>query len=146
VNQHPEVSCLTKVTEKHLADFIAINKHQRGKINSDDSLEYELDIQPCLPIKNLTIEGENQTEQFAFANAVLGPSYNYEKPKYTFPNGEPLSEELIKITSELAEKYTQEIHWQDGDIAIIDNKRVLHGRRAIIGNLIDRELFIGMGY
>lgn len=44
VNQHPDVSCVTKVTEQHLADFIAINKHQRGKINADNSLDYELDI------------------------------------------------------------------------------------------------------
>lgn len=146
VNQHPEVSCVTKVTEKHLADFIAINKHQRGKINIDDSLDYQLDIQPCLPIKNLAINTENQTEQFAFANAILGPSYNYEKPTYTFANGQPVSQELIEKTNELAEKYTQEVQWQDGDIVIIDNKRVLHGRRAIIGNLTDRELFIGMGY
>tara|TARA_R110001583_G_scaffold111338_1_gene260390 strand:+ start:2164 stop:3045 length:882 start_codon:yes stop_codon:yes gene_type:complete len=146
VNQHPKVSCVTKVTEKHLADFIAINKHQRGKINIDDSLDYQLDIQPCLPIKNLAINAENQTEQFAFANAILGPSYNYEKPTYTFANGQPVSQELIEKTNELAKKYTQEVQWQDGDIVIIDNKRVLHGRRAIIGNLTDRELFIGMGY
>lgn len=146
VNQHPEVNCLTKVTEKHLADFIAINKHQRGKINTDDSLDYELDIQPCLPIKNSTIEGENNTEQLAFANAILGPSYNYEKPTYTFANGQPVSQDLINKTKEFAEKYTQEVQWQDGDIVIIDNKRVLHGRRAIIGNLASRELFIGMGY
>jgi alpha-ketoglutarate-dependent taurine dioxygenase len=146
VNQHPQVNCLTKVTEKHLADFIAINKHQRGKINADDSLDYELDIQPCLPIKSLSIKKDDQAERFAFANAILGPSYNYEKPHYTFPNGEPLSEELIKKTIELTKKYTHEIHWQDGDIAIINNKRVLHGRRAIIGNLTQRKLFIGMGY
>jgi alpha-ketoglutarate-dependent taurine dioxygenase len=146
VNQHPDVNSVSNVTEKHLADFIAINKHQRGTINADDSLDYELDITPCLPMKNASLLGENQTEQFAFANALLGPSFNYEKPNYTFANGQPVSEELIKETTELAEKYTQEIHWQDGDIAIINNKRVLHGRRAIIGNLNDRNLFIGMGY
>jgi hypothetical protein len=38
------------------------------------------------------------------------------------------------------------VSWQDGDIAMINNKRVLHCRRAIMGNLIDRKLFIGMGY
>jgi alpha-ketoglutarate-dependent taurine dioxygenase len=146
VNQHPAVSEITQVTEKHLADFIAINKHQRGKISADDSLDYMLDIQPCLPLKISITKGENQTEQFAFANALLGPSYNYEKPDYTFSNGQPVCDELIKQTIELAEKYTHEIHWQDGDIAIIDNKRVLHGRRAIIGDLAERELFIGMGF
>jgi alpha-ketoglutarate-dependent taurine dioxygenase len=141
VNQHPEVSCVTEVTEKHLADFIAINKHQRGTINADDSLDYELDIQPCLPINET-----DSTAQYSFANAILGPSFNYEKPNYTFQNGQAVREKLINETAELAEKYTQEIHWQDGDIAIINNKRVLHGRRAIIGGLTNRQLFIGMGY
>ena len=142
VNQHPEVNCVTKVTEKHLADFLAINKHQRGKINADDSLDYGLDIAPCLPINSAI----NKTNKFAFANAILGPSYNYEKPTYTFANGQQVSEELIMKTTELAEKYTQQVQWQDGDIVIINNKRVLHGRREIFGDLEDRELFIGMGY
>jgi alpha-ketoglutarate-dependent taurine dioxygenase len=146
VNQHPKVSCMKEVTQAHLADFIAINKHQRGTVNSDDSLDYELDIQPCLPINSLkTKEGKVQN-QFAFANALLGPSYNYEKPTYTFASGEGLSKELMEDTAQLAEKYTQEIQWQDSDILILDNKRVLHGRRAIIGDLSQRELFIGMGY
>jgi alpha-ketoglutarate-dependent taurine dioxygenase len=146
VNQHPAVSDITQVTEKHLSDFITINKHQRGKITADDSLDYALDIQPCLPLKFSITKGEDQTEKFAFANALLGPSFNYEKPDYTFANGQPVSDEVIKQTTELAEQYTHEIHWQDGDIAIIDNKRVLHGRRAIIGDLAERELFIGMGF
>lgn len=156
VNQHPDVSCITQVTEKHLADFIAINQHQRGKVNADDSLDYELDIQPCLLVKNrqmneslgenLALENGALTQQFAFANAILGPSYNYQKPIYSFPSGDVISNELINKTAELAEKYTQEIQWQDGDIAIINNKRVLHGRRAIVGDLSERELFIGMGY
>ena len=146
VNYHPKVNSVTDVTEKHLADFIAINKHQRGTVNTDDSLDYELDIQPCLTMNNYTIQNEKATEQYAFANALLGPSFNYEKPIYTFPNGQLVCDELIKKTAELAEKYTQEIQWQDGDIVVMNNKRVLHGRRAIIGDLTDRELFIGMGY
>jgi hypothetical protein len=151
VNQHPKVSCITEVTKKHLADFIAINKYQRGTVNADDSLDYELDIKPCLPINNHnannhSINGADCMVQYSFANALLGPSFNYEKPNYTFQNGQTVSEKLMNETAELAEKYTHEINWQDGDIAIINNKRVLHGLRAIIGDLTNRHLFIGMGY
>jgi hypothetical protein len=46
----------------------------------------------------------------------------------------------MKITSELTERIYQKVRWQDVDIAMINNKRVLHGRRAIMGNVIDREL------
>ena len=43
----------------------------------------------------------------------------------------------------LAETCTHEINWQDGDIAVLDNTRVMHGRRAIAD--VNRNLFIGMG-
>ena len=43
----------------------------------------------------------------------------------------------------IAETSTHEINWQDGDIAILDNTRVMHGRRAIAD--ANRNLFIGMG-
>lgn len=43
----------------------------------------------------------------------------------------------------LAKEVTHEINWQDGDIAILDNTRVMHGRRAIAD--ANRNLFIGMG-
>ncbi|MGR3520867.1 MAG: TauD/TfdA family dioxygenase [Roseovarius sp.] len=49
----------------------------------------------------------------------------------------------IEALRELAESCTVEINWQDGDIAVIDNTRVMHGRRAIKD--ADRQLFIGMG-
>jgi alpha-ketoglutarate-dependent taurine dioxygenase len=139
--QHPNVNAANEVNEKHLADFIAVNPNQRGSINSDGSLDYELDIQPCL-----YDESEEQLSEIAFANAILGPSFNYEKPTYTFFDGEQVSDLIIEQTADLAEKYTYEVSWQNGDVVLIDNKRVMHGRRAIHGELIDRQLFIAMGF
>ncbi len=138
--QHPNVNSESEVNEKHLADFIAINPNQRGTINSDGSLDYELDIEPCL-----VDERAEQLSEIAFANAILGPSFNYEKPSYTFIDGEQVSDLIIKQVADLAEKYTHEVNWQNGDVVLIDNKRVMHGRRAIHGELADRQLFIAMG-
>jgi len=138
--QHPNISFISEVTDKHLQDFITVNKNQRGTINLDDSLDYALDIQPCL-----FSEREDKGNEISFANAILGPSFNYEKPTYTFSNGDQISELIIKQTAELAEQYTHEVNWQDGDVVLIDNKRVLHGRRAIHGELADRQLYIAMG-
>jgi len=138
--QHPNISSVSDVKEKHLADFIAVNPNQRGSINDDGSLDYELDIQPCL-----LNEREGSLNEIAFANAILGPSFNYEKPIYKFFDGKEVSDLIIKQTAELAEKHTHEVRWQDGDVVLIDNKRVLHGRRAIIGELAERQLYIAMG-
>lgn len=142
--QHPKVNSVSEVEEKHLADFIAVNPNQRGTINSDGSLDYQLDIQPCLVNKREDFPNK-ESHEIAFANAILGPSFNYQKPIYTFADGEQVSDLLIKQTTDLAEKYTHEVSWQDGDVVLIDNKRVLHGRRAIHGELADRQLYIAMG-
>jgi hypothetical protein len=107
-------------------------------------LDDELDSQPCLPIKNLTIKVENQTQQFTIASVILDPSFNYEKPNYTSPNGETLTTELVKITSKLVEIYTRKTHYQNEDITFIGNRRVLYDRKAIIGDSTDSEAFIGV--
>ena len=49
------------------------------------------------------------------------------------------------MISWLLEKQTSEVPWQVGDIACINNKRVLHVLRSVTGDLTDREIFIGMG-
>jgi hypothetical protein len=107
-------------------------------------LDDELDSQPCSPIKSLTIKLENQTQQFTIASVILDPSFNYEKPNYTSPNGETLTTELVKITSKLVEIYTRKTHYQNEDITFIGNRRVLYDRKAIISDSTDSEAFIGM--
>lgn len=54
-----------------------------------------------------------------------------------------MTEDEVEALRVLAEACTVEINWQDGDIAVLDNARVMHGRRAIADT--DRTLFIGMG-
>lgn len=43
----------------------------------------------------------------------------------------------------IAKTYTVGTSWRDGDVAVIDNTRVMHGRRAIGDQ--DRQLDIGTG-
>ena len=75
--------------------------------------------------------------------AILGPSHNYEPPVYTLDDGTVVTADEIVGLREIAEAFTVEINWQDGDVAVIDNMRVMHGGRAIKDQ--DRQLFIGMG-
>ena len=35
---------------------------------------------------------------------------------------------------EVSKKYTLNIDWQDKELCMIDNKRIMHGRRAIFEN------------
>ena len=111
--------------------------NQVGQLNELGELRYQLTINPAIK--------ENLSLKMAFANAILGPSFNYQMPTYTFSDGTNIPVHVIRKITLLAEQLTQEVQWQDNDIVVIDNKRVMHGRREIIGELSERELFIGMG-
>lgn len=136
-DQHPEISTAAEVNEQHLQDLNALAPNQQATLNSNDSLTYHLAINPC-------IKGAF-SDKLAFANAILGPSFNYETPKVVLSNGEEISEQLKQELTILAEEFTHEVQWQDGDLVLIDNKRVMHGRREIHGDLSQRQLYIGMG-
>jgi alpha-ketoglutarate-dependent taurine dioxygenase len=78
----------------------------------------------------------------AWANSIFGPSYNYEAPRITFANGDEIPSALLEEMRTLTADLTEDIEWRSGDVALIDNTRVMHGRRAIIdpGRLIFNAL------
>lgn len=69
--------------------------------------------------------------RISFANSILGPSYNYDRPRITFADGTELGEELLAEISQVTRALTEDLDWRDGDVAVIDNTRVMHGRRPI---------------
>lgn len=91
------------------------------------------------------IRADNLSRQPAFANTLLGPSFNYEKPEFTLADGQSVDEALVAKLTRICEKYTQEVYWQNGDVVILDNKRIMHGRRQIEVPLAERKLYIAMG-
>jgi len=125
------------VTWEDLNKFIKAIPGQAISLANEGRVEYHLQM----PM----IRQDNLKGVPAFANTLLGPSYNYEKPKFSFADGQVISEDLITELAVLCEQHTQEIDWQDGDVAIIDNKRFMHGRREILVPLELRKLYISMG-
>ncbi|SFR48661.1 TauD/TfdA family dioxygenase [Litoreibacter janthinus] len=134
-NEHPAISRPEEVTHEHILQFKAAIPDQDFSLNDDGSLEYSLKVSP--------VRASSMSGGMAFANAILGPSHNYEPPVYTLDDGSIISSAEIEDLRVIAERCTIEINWQDGDVAVIDNTRVMHGRRAIKD--VDRQLFIGMG-
>lgn len=70
--------------------------------------------------------------RLAFANSILGPSFNYEKPTITFDDGQPIAAAVLAEIANVSAACTENIDWQHGDLLLIDNTRVMHGRRAIV--------------
>lgn len=136
VAEHPQLNQIDEVTVAHLEQMLSVYPALSGYVNADNSLTYRLVIHPFMISRLCRLT--------AFANAILGPSFNYEAPVYEFADGTTISDDLMNNLADLAESITVEIPWETGDIAIIDNWRVMHGRREIL-DAENRELFIGMG-
>lgn len=117
--------------------FMAAIPGQSYQQLDDGAIAYALQIE--------AVRRDNLSGQPAFANALLGPSWNYEQPVYRFGNGELIDQATLAELKAISDSHIREIEWCDGDIALIDNKRFMHGRRAIDVPLNERELSIAMG-
>lgn len=56
-----------------------------------------------------------------------------QKPVLTFGNGKPIPDNSLQLLEKISEKYTVPLAWQDGDVALVDNYRVMHGRYPFSG-------------
>lgn len=136
-NEHPLIDNPEQVTQQRLQELMNMLPGQTGTVNDQGELYYRLCFSPILV--------NTQSGQRAFANAILGPSFNYQAPTYEFEGGQALDGQTKAEIADLAEQCTLELAWQDGDMVLIDNTRVMHGRRAIQGDPNDRQLVIAMG-
>ena len=50
-----------------------------------------------------------------------------------FGSGEPLDVKDLAATTALAEKFTIDLAWETGDVALVDNFLMMHGRRPFQG-------------
>ena len=89
----------------------------------DDSVRYVFDVR--------VVDRTRWSATPAWASSLLGPSYNYEPPTITFADGAPIPQEYVAECERATAAVTEEIAWQNGDLVLIDNSRVMHGRRAI---------------
>jgi alpha-ketoglutarate-dependent taurine dioxygenase len=108
------------------SDLAAIYQGHQGasaELKPDGSIHYVYQVP--------AVHRTQFSERLAFANSILGPSYNYEKPKITFADGSPIPEQMLAEIADVTERCTENVEWQDGEVVLIDNTRVMHGRRAI---------------
>ncbi|MDT4842426.1 Taurine catabolism dioxygenase TauD, TfdA family [compost metagenome] len=80
----------------------------------------------------------------AFANSILGPSYNYEQPVIDTAAGIPIPTTFLDEVQDVSALATHPVGWQDNDTIVLDNRRVMHGRQAIID--MRRVIFNALSY
>ena len=85
----------------------------------------------------------------SFFNQVLAASLGWKKNSkenlspVRFGNGEEIPDSKIQIISELAKSLTLLRQWEDKDILLIDNYRVMHGRKPFSGGK-NREVLVSL--
>lgn len=111
------------VGDQHLARLEALSGGTSLQRLPDGSLRYRF--------RTHAVHRSRFSARPAFANSLLGPSWNYETPDIRFDDGTSIDEVLWDEISRATDTCTRTIDWQRGDVAIIDNTRFMHGRRAI---------------
>jgi len=110
---------------------ICRNNNTRLKIFDDQSIILEYISPAIIPSKC----GKYQV----FINSLL-PTKQLSPNILKFEDDSDIPEEVVSELNKIAEKITTEISWQKGDILMIDNTRILHGRRAFSDD--QRDIYI----
>ena len=90
---------------------------------------------PVLPAVKLLPDGSE-----SFYNQVLAAHLGWKpvgpdkESPLTFGTGDPIPEECLDALVEIANELALPLDWQDGDVALVDNHRVMHGRNPFSGS------------
>ena len=129
------------VNSKKEAEIRLNNLGYSGNWVEGDSLS--VTTKPFAAIKELK-DGNK-----SFFNQVLAASLGWKKNSeddlspVKFGNGEEIPESSIQIISDLARSLTLLREWHDNDILLIDNYRVMHGRKPFSGEK-NREVLVSL--
>ncbi len=91
-------------------------------------------ITPVLPAV-LTLETGKKVFYNQLVAAYMGWAGVRDDPSraLAFGDGSAIPKEALERIAELSENYTFDLQWQDGDVALLDNKITMHGRRPYSG-------------
>ncbi|MFC4161232.1 TauD/TfdA family dioxygenase [Chitinimonas lacunae] len=133
----PDLSDLSRVRFEHLQALVNDDPHTALSFDpTDESIGYAFTVS--------AIQVSKISRRPAFANSMLGPSYNYEAPRITRADGSPIPAELLAEFERISAALTHEIPWQARDMVMLDNRRVMHGRRAILDTR--RRIYNALSY
>lgn len=135
-HHYPHLHGESHISQKMLDDVFSSISGANVSLNSDGSL--------FLSHAVFAAKKTFFSSSIAFANSLFGPSHNYEAPQISFENGEMLPDWLLAESRGKAASLTIDIPWETGDIVLIDNSRVMHGRRRITDT--NRKLFTALGF
>ncbi|WP_254445349.1 TauD/TfdA family dioxygenase [Anabaena sp. UHCC 0204] len=120
-----------KIDDVNQLEEICANNNTLVTIYEDQSILLEYICSLVIPSRC----GNHQV----FINSLL-PAMQLNPDVLRFDDDSPIPDELMAELNGIAEKITTNICWQKGDILMIDNTRIMHGRRAFTDET--REIYI----
>jgi len=97
---------------------------------------------PCLPALLTLEDGRRSFFNQLVATRSWRDSRNNPEDALKLGDGRPVSIPLRDEIAELTESYAADLEWQRGDLALLDNHRVQHGRRPFDGR---RQVLVAFG-
>lgn len=89
---------------------------------------------PILPaVRQLEATRKSFFNQLIAAHQGWRDSRNDPSKAIAFGDGSPLDPADVAVAVELADELTFDIPWRNGDVALLDNYVVMHGRRTFAG-------------
>jgi len=78
------------------------------------------------------------------AAATLGSAAPDRPPLVVrFEDGSEIPESMMREIDEAADPLTFKVRWQVGDVVMVDNRKIMHGRRKTVG--ADRQILVRLG-
>ncbi|WP_260959046.1 TauD/TfdA family dioxygenase [Pseudomonas citri] len=133
----PTLSNPADVVIEDLLQIIGNDPQTQISFNpADDSMHYAFSTPAILT--------SAFSQRPAFANSILGPSFNYEAPVIDTMDGQVIPAGFLAEIAEVSAQYTVPVGWRDHDVVMIDNRRVMHGRETIVDER--RRIFNALSY
>lgn len=118
--------------------FIKKNKKKTDwYINSPGAFNAKINwINGCLEykLKRSAITESNSSQHLSFCNHILSIDDEKQIINYQLDNKKKIPKKIMNEIINKSKKLTYLHQWNEGEVLMIDNKRFLHGRKAINKN------------
>lgn len=120
-----------KTNDLNVVKDICKGNGMEVQIKEDESIDFQFITS--------AIHKSRTGQDDVFINSLL-PGKKINSKSVCFDDDSEITDEIISELDEIAERITIDISWQKGDILMIDNTRIMHGRRAFDDD--QRDIYI----
>lgn len=120
-----------KTEDLSVLEKICKSNNLQLQVNKDESIN----LQYICP----AVHPSQCGRYMVFINSLL-PTKHTNPNSVLFDDNSEIPDDIISELNGIADKITKKISWQTGEILMVDNTRIMHGRRAFSDN--QRDIYV----